>query len=254
MFFNFLKQKKIQGLIFAFLLLIPICATFAQSMQSGTYKITSDSINVGGQSSTSSNYVAGDTLGENGTGDSNSANYNLHGGFWQMQESYIAISNPTDLVLSPIGGINGEASEGTMSWQVITDNAAGYSMNIKVASIPALRSATDSFADYVPLGANPDYNFSTPSNTSMFGFSPEGADTDARFRDNGVACNAGAGEATGKCWDGLSTIAKTIFQSSTSNHPGGTTGTIRFRAESGADHIQTAGSYSAPITVTAITL
>ena len=114
-------------------------------MQSGTYKIMSDTINIGGQNSSSTNYKLGDTLGETGTGDSNSVNFYLRAGFWQMQESYIAISTPSDLAMTPIGGINGEASEGTISWQVITDNTAGYSMSIKSTTTPALTSGTDSF-------------------------------------------------------------------------------------------------------------
>ena len=234
--------------------IIPLYVILAETMQSTNYKIPSDTVNVGGQSSTSSNYMLGDTLGETGTGDSNSSNYYLHAGFWQMQESYIAISNPSDLALTPIGGINGEASEGTISWQVITDNSAGYSMSIKVTTTPALTSGLDSFADYIPGGADPDYNFSIVSTASAFGFSPEGVDTSTRFKDNGLICNTDIGETLGKCWDGLSTSPKVIFQRTTSNHQAGSAATVRFRAESGSNHIQTAGSYTAPIIVTAITL
>jgi len=250
-----IKKRSIRVFLFAFLSIIPLYTIFAQTMQSGSYKITSDTVNVGGQSSGSSLYKLGDTLGELGTGDSNSSNYYLHAGFWQMQASYISLSNPSDLALTPIGGIAGEASEGTMSWQVTTDNSAGYIMNIKTTSSPALQSATDSFSDYTPAGADPDYNFSIVSSTSAFGFSPEGVDIDARFLDNGSsACNTGSTETSGKCWDGLSLSDKIIATRSTSNHQTGSTVTVRFRAESGANHIQTAGSYQAPITVTALTL
>jgi len=223
-------------------------------MQSTTYKIQSDSVNVGGQDSSSTNYNLRDTTGEIGTGDSNSTNYFMHAGFWQLQESYIALSSPSDLALTPIGGINGEASEGTIYWQVTTDNIAGYSMSIASVTTPALKSGSDSFNDYAPVGADPDYNFSIVSTTSAFGFSPEGTDVSARFKDNTSACNTGTSETTAKCWDGLSTTPKIIFQRATSNQPAGTTATVRFRAESGSNHIQPAGSYSAPITITAITL
>ncbi len=250
----FIKKRKLATLILFFSLIIPLYAIFAETMQSGSYKIISDTVNIGGQSSSSSNYGLQDTLGEIGTGNSNSANYYLHAGFWQMQESYIAITSPSDLALSAIGGISGESSEGTLVWQVTTDNSAGYSMNIKVTTTPALTSATDSFEDYVPAGADPDYDFSIISTISAFGFSPEGVDTSTRFKDNGSACNTGTGETQAKCWDGLSTSSQTIFQRTTSNHQTGSTATVRFRAASGADHIQISGSYSAPIIVTAITL
>lgn len=249
------NKKNILLMLFVFSSLIPLYKIFAQAMQSGSYKIQSDTVNVGGKDiSTSPNYKLGDTAGELGTGDSNSANYNLHAGFWQMQESYISLSTPSDLALTPIGGILGEASEGTMSWTVTTDNMAGYSMSIQAVTSPALTSGANSFADYTPSGADPDYNFSINPTDSEFGFSPEGVDVNTRFRDNGLACNTGAGETTAKCWDGLSTSSKDVFLRTSSNQPSGSTATMRFRAESGPNHIQPAGSYAAPIIVTAITL
>ena len=253
--FNSLKEKrKFLTLLLVLTLIFPLYKIFAQAMQSGTYKIQSDTVNIGGKDSSSTNYKIGDTAGEVGTGDSASASYNLHAGFWQMQESYISLSTPSDLALTAIGGIAGEASEGTLSWTVITDNMAGYSMSIQSVTSPALTSATDSFADYTPAGANPDYNFSIAPTASAFGFSPEGTDVNSRFLDNGSACNTGVGETVAKCWDGLSTSPKDAFLRTSSNQPSGTTALVRFRAESGPSHIQPAGSYSAPITVTAITL
>ncbi len=251
---SFLKKRGVTFFFFLSLFLIPLYTIFAESMQSNTYRISSDSINVGGEGSTSTTYNLDDTLGEVSTGDSNSSNYYLHAGFWQMQESYISISSPADLALTHIGGINGEATEGTMSWQVITDNTAGYTMDIKTTTTPALRSAEDSFSDYTPAGADPDFNFSILSSTSAFGFSPEGTDTNVRYRDNGAICNSGSGEISDKCWDGLSTSPKTIAGKGSSNQPSGSMIDVRFRAESGSAHIQTSGSYSASIVVTALVL
>lgn len=250
---KYIKNSFIITFLFS-LFAVPTYALLAETMQSGTYKIISDTVNFGGKDSTSPNFKLNETLGEIGTGLSNSTNYKLFAGFWQMQGSFISISTPSDLALTPIGGLNGEASEGTLSWLVTTDSYAGYSMSIESVTSPALTSAVDSFADYTPAGVDPDYNFSIASTTSAFGFSPEGVDTGTRFKDNGVACNVGTGEVSAKCWDGLSTSPKTIAVRTTGNQPTGSTVTVRFRAESGADHIQTSGSYSAPIIVTAITL
>ena len=247
-------NKKLNAVIFFLLFVSPFYLIFAQTMQSPSYKIPSDSLNVGGVDSSSSSYLINDTLGEVGTGDSNSTNYYMKAGFWQMQESYIALSSPSDLALTSIGGIEGATSEGTMTWSVITDNSAGYVLDIKTTAIPALKSSNDFFDDYVPAGGNPDYNFTNLSNSSSFGFSPEGVDVDARFKDNGSSCNIGTSETSAKCWDGLSLSPKIISNRTTSNHQAGSDTTVRFRAESGSNHIQTAGSYSAPIVVTAITL
>ena len=252
------KKRNVTILFFllfsAAIFTLPTYFIFAQVMQSPTYKISSDSINAGGQDSSSPNYKAGDTLGEVSTGDSNSANYYMHAGYWQMQESYISITSPNDLTLANIGGITGENSEGSLSWQVVTDNTAGYTLSVKTNTTPALTSSLDSFADYTPAGTDPDYDFYISPIISAFGFSPEGADTNIRYKDNGAVCNSGTGETTGKCWDGLSISPKTVAGKTSSNQPSGSTVSMRFRAESGSSHIQTSGHYTTSIEVTALVL
>lgn len=254
-YFHFLKSK------YFIIFMLTIISSFgifhiilAANMQSSTYKIQSDSVNFGGSNSTSTGYKLDDTLGEVGSGDSNSANYYMHAGYQQMQESSISISSPGNLVMSSMGGLSGGSSEGVLSWLVTTDNTAGYSMFISSTTNPSLKSAADSIADYVPAGANPDYNFTNLPSNSSFGFSPEGTEAIARFKDNGSACNVGALETIGKCWDGLSIAPKVVAGSISSNMPSGSSIAVRFRAESGANHIQTSGQYNVTVIVTATTL
>lgn len=231
----------------------PIAALAA--MESSLYKIRSDTINIGGVESESSTYILGDTLGEQATGDSNSSSYNMHAGFWQMQESYIAITSGADVTLPNINGLSGGAASGSTYWIVTTDNDAGYSLSIKASTSPALKSSNDSFADYTPASVpTPDFAFSVPASDSEFGFTPEGNDILAKYKDNGSICNTGSSDTDDACWDSLSTTDKIISQSTSSNQPIGATTTITFRAESGASHIQTNGSYTATMTVTALTL
>lgn len=254
--FNFFIKSKYLAIL-TLAILAPLVFShiiLADFMQSSTYKIQSDSVNIGGADGSSGSYKLNDTLGELGTGDSNSANYYMHAGYWQMQESYIAISSPSDLVMTSMAGLSGGSSEGTMSWVVTTDNMAGYSMTINSTTTPSLKSALDSLDDYTPAGADPDYNFTNLPANSSFGFSPEGTEVTTKYKDNGSVCNTGALETTGKCWDGLSTTPKVIAGSSTSNQPTGATVTTRFRAESGANHIQTSGVYNVTIVATATTL
>lgn len=238
------------------ILLFPYNITLGAVMSSSTYKIQSDSINIGGEdTSSSTSYKLKDTVGEVGTGESSSANYKMMAGYRQMQaDSYLAISSPSDLALTSIGGLSNQVSEGTMSWLVTTDNAAGYSLTIASTTTPALKSAFDSFADYVPAGADPDYNYNNSATDSSFGFSVEGTEAISRFKDNGSICNAGTGETVSKCWDGLSTTPKMMAGSTSSNHPSGATVTARVRAENGADHIQSSGNYAVTLVVTAVTL
>ncbi len=227
---------------------------FAEFMQSTTYKIQSDSLNIGGEDSSSTGYIIKDTLGEVSTGNSSSTNYALHAGFRQMQVSSISITTPSDLVLSSIGGMSNTSSEGSVSWTVITDNSAGYNMTISSSTTPALKSTSDSFGDYVPFSSDPDYTFTNPPTNSSFGFSPEGTEINNRFKDNGIICNISTLDTASKCWDGLSTTPKDIAGIGTSNMPSGGTTSVRFRAENGVNHIQSSGAYSATIIVTAIVL
>jgi hypothetical protein len=216
-------------------LLVP-CALFA--MQSSSYQIPSDTINVGGSASASGSYGLGDTLGEQATGDSASATYALRAGFWQMQDSYISMS-----------------SGGAAYWIVTTDNAAGYSFSVKASTAPALKSSNDSLADYVPATPSvPDFAFSVLAASSTFAFSPEGADITSKYLDNGSACNTGSSDTLNACWDGFTTVNATVSQAAASNQPFGATTTLNFEAGIGATRIQASGAYSATITVTAVTL
>ncbi len=248
--------KFLKFLPFVFLTLGFINYTFAFVSSSSNYRIQSDSVNIGGVFSTSANYRIEDTLGEISSGVSTSTSYGLKAGYQRMQEVYIAVSPSSDVVLSPsISGISGGISNGSAVWTVTTDSSAGYSLTIKASASPALQSALDSFADYTPSGAAPDYNWSVVSTDSELGFTPEGNDIVQQYKDNGVdVCNAGSNDTSDKCWYNFSVSAETIANSSSSNHPSGATTTVKFRAESGSSRVQINGSYTATITVTAIAL
>jgi hypothetical protein len=229
-------------------------ALFAQSMQSGTYRIDFDSVNVGGGQSQSGTYLLEDTAGEVGTGYASSTTYNLHAGYQQMHEVYMTISSASDVVMSPsIGGITGGTSNGSTAVTVTTDSGTGYQLLIKASSSPALVSGSNSFADYTPISSDPDYNFNIDPTASEFGFSPEGTDVTSRYLDdNGSFCNSGGSSNSNTCWDPLSTTNATISQNAGPNTPLGTQTVIKFRAASGASHMQPAGTYIATTTLTAL--
>lgn len=235
-------------------LLIGTHALLAQTMQSGTYRIDFDSVNVGGGQSQSGTYLLEDTAGEVGTGYASSTTYNLHAGYQQMHEVYLTISAASDVVMSPsIGGVTGGTSNGQTSVTVTTDSGTGYQLLIKASSSPALVSGSNSFADYTPISSDPDFTFNVASTDSEFGFSPEGTDIVARYLDdNGSFCNSGGSSNSNTCWDPLMTTNRTISQSAGPNTPSGTATTIKFRAVSGASHFQPAGDYIATTTLTAL--
>lgn len=251
LFRNGVKIIRIVALVMFALIAQPI---FAAVMGSTSYKLQSDSINFAGGFSTSTSYSQESTAGEIASGDSASATYRLHAGYQQMVPVYLSISvSPVNLT-PVIPSAGGGAATGDTAITVTTDAAAGYSLFITASSSPALVSGINSFADYVPAGANPDFSFSVLAGNSTFGFTAEGTDISSSFHDNGSVCNAGVSDAVDKCWTGLTTSSQLIAGKSTGNHPSGSVTTLKFRAESGSSNFQPAGTYTATTTVTAVAL
>ncbi len=229
--------------------------SFAQ-MTGTLYKIQSDSVNFGGGLSTSTSYTQESTAGEVATGESSGTLYKIKAGYQQMQEVYIAITSVSDVVMSPnIGGVTGGTSNGSAVVTVITDSPSGYELSIKASSSPALVSGANSFADYTPAGANPDFTFSIAASASEFAFTPEGSHIVQKFKDNGSnTCNVDTTDTADACWYNLSTANEVISRSTSPNHPSGTATTLKFRAQSGTAHLQPEGVYLATTTVTALPL
>lgn len=232
-------------------------ALHAQVMQSTNYQIEFDSINIAGGRATSSSYVLEDTVGEQATGRSQSASYQLRAGYQQMNETELSLSAAADVALTPaLGGVSGGTSNGSTAVTATTDNLAGYELSIKASSSPAMQGDTTgaTIADYTPDGANPDFLFSVAADDAEMGFTPEGTDIAQRYQDNGASCNAGSSDAADRCWDALSTGEKVVARRTTSNHPAGTETSLKFRVEIGASANQVADTYTATSTLTLIAL
>jgi len=226
----------------------------AQVMESTNYKLQSDSVNIGGGLSTSSSYTLESTAGEIATGEGTSENYELHAGYQQMQEVYIAISGANDVSMAPAVPTAGGTATGTTSINVLTDSPSGYELTIKAANSPAMQSGANTIDDYAPAGADPDFTFTTAASDAHLGYSPYGDDVVDRFLDNGAACNTGSSNAVASCWDGLATTTESIAMSTSANHPSGATTTVYFRLGVGAAASPATGTYVATTTVTALPL
>lgn len=259
-------SRKTLSLIVASICIV--CAVFAllgnsplvwaQSMTGSTYKIQSDSINLGGALGSSASYKVEDTLGEIATGDSSSASYKVRAGYQQMADVFIAMTAASDVAMSPdLGGVTGGTSNGSTVVTVTTDSGAGYTLSLKASSSPAMQGNTHggTIADYTPAGANPDYTFSVPATTAEFGFSPEGTDIAQRYKNGPFStCNTGSADAVDRCWDALTTSDRTISSRTSANTPSGTATTIKFRLTLGSSNITVADTYTATTTLTAIAL
>lgn len=244
----------IQSLVLSILLLTVIVVGHAEVRSSSNYQIQSDSINVGGGYSSSGSYQQESTVGEIATGPSDSSSYQLRAGYQQMQEIYLALVPGENVTLTPnLPGISGGTSNGSTSVRVITDNVAGYRLLIAAEGDPAMQSAFDQIEDY-DAGAEPDFSFTTGPSEALFGFTPEGPDITAEFRDNGGVCGTGSGDTTEACWAGLATTTTVIAEKNGANQPAGASTTIRFRVGIGSNASVIAGVYTATTTVTALPL
>lgn len=252
----FRKKSLVVTVLFGIISLASLNQANAQEVMTSTnYKLESDSINFAGGRSVSGSYIIEDTAGEIATGISSSNNFTMKAGYQQNNVVTISLTPASNVVMAPsIGGLTGGVANGQTSFTVITDSPAGYTATIKAEASPALNTATDSFADYTPAGADPDFTFTNASDASTFAFTPEGTDIASRYKNLGASCGVGSNDTADACWDGLSTTNKTILNRTSANQPAGTTSVIKFRAMSGSSHVQQDGVYTATTTVTVLSL
>jgi hypothetical protein len=245
-----------ESLVITLMMVLSLSVVTAQVRSSPNYQIQSDSINLGGGLSTSSNYSLESTAGEIATGESNSTNFSLKAGYQQMQEVFISLTSPGDVIMdTAIPGLTGGVSNGSTTVTVVTDSPSGYQMTIEAESAPAMRKGSDFIADYVPQSnPNADLMFTTNSGVAHFGFSPLGEDAAPAFRNNTSVCGAGVLSTPLTCWDGLSTSSQEIAVGTGANHPAGATTTLQFRVGHGGGISVAPGSYVATTTLTALPL
>lgn len=260
-------ERAVKILLFLGIFLGVICVfgcdtyAFAFLMESGNYKLDVDDSSSSGGDWTSTNYVFRDTMGEVSTGRSDSASYKLRAGYQEMLESYISISVPDDLALSPdIPGITGGTASGTITWTVISDNSAGFGMQIKAGSYTAMKLPSDPtyyFDDYSPnnLDGLPDIDWSVDAGDAEFGYTVEPEtldDTVALFKEFIAPrqCGGGTANLSDTCWFNLTTDYQQIINRSSRTDTDGEDENIKFKAQSAGKFLKE-GEYQATVTVVA---
>lgn len=220
-------------------------------MSSTNYQINPDSINfMGIGDASSTNYQLGDTGGEVATGVSTSTNYKNEAGFWHMSMDYhISISSPGDVVMGAITG-HGQSALTTNSatWNIDTDNPAGYSLTWK-ASAATMTSGSDNIAAYTPtIGSTPEI-WSVASTDSEWGGHLGKDSTTVNTTTWGVADTYAGGK-----WLNVSTSDFQIASRTSRTSAAGDDEIIFFGAEIGNDKFQPSGTYTVNVTITATTL
>jgi hypothetical protein len=152
----------------------------------------------------------------------------------------ISIDNPADVVLSPDIEETGSAA-GHVVWNVKTNHLAGWTLDVKASTDPALQDGGDSFADYTEATPGTPDAWSVNAADSEFGFSASGTYAESEFSGSKFMG-----------FDGSNRI-QVAHRNAPSEGAGDDT-TVNFQVEVGASHNQPTGTYYATVTATASTI
>jgi len=252
--------RKIVKIFFACLPAFLMFVLFASNilaavMSSNNYTIQSDNLTTSGGSQSTSNYIFRETLGEVSTGPSASASYGMRAGYQEMQETYLTVSCPSDVSMTPsISGISGGVATGTAPFNIITDNAAGFTMGVNSSTAHAmLLNGTDptQYFDNYTVDGTPTYQWNV-SNAAKFGYTVAPGllgGTVSAFLDNGSnACGSGSYNEDA-CWNGFTTTVVNVIGTTSRTSNTGEQETINLKVQSD-NNVLESGTYQATITTT----
>jgi hypothetical protein len=228
---------------------------FGAVMQSASYRMNADSVNVGGIYGESSTYHMEDTVGEMATGDSASATYSLHAGYQQMHGSMISMTPGADITLTALSMAQNSAV-GSTSWTVITDDASGYALSVHASASPALVDAvtSEAFMDYSEVISGTPETWSVTS-AYEFGFSGHGTDVGVVTWGSDAQSNcidAADTPSSGLKWIGFDGLNDILLASSEDRTSVSGTATYMCVATEQDSVFAPSGSYTATVTATAV--
>jgi hypothetical protein len=171
-------------------------------------------------------------------------------------ETGITISDGDDVTMLPTMGILSNSAIGETTWTVKTNNVAGYNLNVKASTEPAMAhtTTTDTFADYSETVLGTPETWSVGSGDYEFGFSAYGDDVSDATWGAGVDCGTSSTISTNNLnYLGFKTTDKTIATRNSVTPNTGVQTNVCFAAEQ-KDVYAPSGSYQAIITATAVTL
>ncbi len=228
---------------------------FAYVMQSDSYRVGSDSINVGGSDDqTSNNYKMRDTLGEVSSGESVSASFKLKAGYRRMQEVYFSLSSPGNIDMGIIDLTQNSGIGTGDAWNVKADSPAGYILTLKTDTVNCLEDSGtgEAFADYTEATSGVPEVWSVDSGNYEFGFSVYGNDVSTAAWGSDSSCGTDTTPSSNLKWQGFKGItAITVASSDSRTSTSGADTVLCVAAEQNSVYAPS-GSYAADITGTAV--
>lgn len=170
------------------------------------------------------------------------------------------LTDPGDVVMdTALTGITAGTSYGTSTFNVSTNNAAGYTVSIAFSTTTAMHStsSTSTIPNYDTGDANGDYDMVVSDGEAFFAYSVYNqttpGDVHARFLNNTTDCSSGSTATLWKCWynqaDASSTV--TIIDANNETAASGATSTVTFQVQFGNNSGIETGWYRATATLTA---
>jgi hypothetical protein len=170
----------------------------------------------------------------------------------QSVTSGISISSPSDINLTALSTTQ-DSAVGSAAWTVTTNNQAGYTLDVKASTDPALRdgSTSEEFTDYTEGVSGTPETWSV-SSAYEFGFSAYGTHVPGGTWGTDTDCLAGANvPSAGLKWRGFDgTTDIEIASASSETGVSGVASTLCVATEQDGVFAPS-GTYQATITATA---
>lgn len=170
----------------------------------------------------------------------------------------IAIDSPSDVSMSRPLSMTNMTAIGTSTWNVVTNNAAGYNLTVKADTSPAMQQTVGTTTTIADYNTGIPTLWSVSAGTAKFGFSAFGPDTSDATWGTGESCSGGANHdpSSSLKYRGFTTTSTSSLaiatRSSTTTFAGSAT-TVCFAVEQDSFYIPS-GQYKATITATAVTI
>lgn len=162
----------------------------------------------------------------------------------------ISITSPSDSSMSTALGVAQDTAVGTTTWNVKTNNAAGYTLALRASTAPAMQATTtsNSIPDY---GTATTTTWDVTSGNSAFGYSVFGTGVSTGAWGTGTTCGSATHvpSATLK-YKGFTTSDFTVLTRTSTTTTAGIDTTVCYAVEQDTFYIPS-GTYQATITATA---
>ncbi|MEI6346145.1 MAG: hypothetical protein WCO79_02840 [bacterium] len=170
----------------------------------------------------------------------------------------ISITSPTDATMSNTIGVSVNKAIATTTWNVKTNNVAGYTLALKSAtsSTPAMKQDTDNtkvIADNTTGAVTPALWGTMGASTAEFGYSGYGTDVSSGTYGSDTSCGATSTPSTALKYTSLRVTDRTLSSRSSTTTQAGVDTVVCYAVEQGSNFYIASGTYTATLTATATT-